>query len=93
MFCVRLLEQTRQGSPPQRMAFLFGAFIASDLDALIKIRAIQPNRPITLVGPVPLANAWINALARASVPAAVTSESDIEAATIAGLNQILAACE
>ncbi|HMY74896.1 MAG TPA: 2-dehydro-3-deoxygalactonokinase [Blastocatellia bacterium] len=34
LFGVRLLEQSGQGSPQQRLDFLLGAFIAADLDAL-----------------------------------------------------------
>jgi 2-dehydro-3-deoxygalactonokinase len=89
MFCVRLLEQTHQATPAQRMAFLIGAFIAADLDALFKNNAIRSNQPVVLVGPAPLAHAWKTALTQSDIQAKVTGESDIEAATIAGLNQIL----
>jgi len=57
MFCVRLLEQSGRGSLARRMSFLLGAFIASDLDSLLKKNILAPDQPVILVGPTPLARA------------------------------------
>jgi 2-dehydro-3-deoxygalactonokinase len=92
LFCVRLLGLSdRGGTPAERMAFLVGAFIAADLDALTAGGSVGRDRPVALAGSAALAAAWQRALAEASVPATVLTEDQIERALLAGLAQILGA--
>jgi 2-dehydro-3-deoxygalactonokinase len=91
LFCVRLLEQSHLGTSEQRMSFLLGAFIASDLDSLNHKQFLSPTHPVTLVGPAPLARAWQHALTDSNIPSQISPEETTEAATIAGLNDLLLA--
>jgi 2-keto-3-deoxy-galactonokinase len=86
LFCVRLLEQARQGTPEQRLAFLIGAFIASDLDALKSRGALSQSALI--VGSGALAEAWRRALA-AEISAVTLDAAESERALLAGLSGIL----
>lgn len=88
LFCVRLLEQSRQGTPEQRLAFLVGAFIASDLDAL-KSRGTL-NESVLIVGSGTLAEAWRRALSVAGIQAEALDAVASEHALLTGLNGILA---
>jgi len=88
MFCVRLLEQARRGTLVRRMSFLLGAFIASDLDALLKKNFLVPEQSVVLVGPTPLARAWQFALAASNIPATISPEPTTEAATVSGLHAL-----
>jgi 2-dehydro-3-deoxygalactonokinase len=85
MFCVRLLEQANQSTPQQRFAYLIGAFIAADLDALMATKKIDPQSRILLAGNKMLTHAWRAALASAGVNGLVLSEEQVEQAMIAGL--------
>jgi 2-dehydro-3-deoxygalactonokinase len=96
LFCVRLLEQgePRPAAPAgaaRRMAYLVGAFIAADLDALTSRGVVRPDAPVTIVGHPALAAAWRDALADAHVPATTITEAQTEQALLAGLRQILLA--
>jgi 2-dehydro-3-deoxygalactonokinase len=88
MFCVRLLEQARQGTLVRRMSFLLGAFIAADLDALLKKNIFVPEQSVVIVGPTPLARAWQSALAVSNIPATISAEATTEAATVNGLHTL-----
>jgi 2-dehydro-3-deoxygalactonokinase len=88
LFCVRLLEQARRGTLVRRISFLLGAFIASDLDALLKNQFLSPEHPVVLVGPTPLARAWQHALTTSNIPATISPEPTTEAATITGLHSL-----
>lgn len=89
LFCVRLLELGSDTTPAQRMAYLTGAFIASDLDAMIKTGAIPSGQPVVLVGSAGLAEAWRSALAGNSIHVTIITEEQIERAMLAGLRRIL----
>ena len=89
MFCVRLLEQARRGTLVRRMSFLLGAFIASDLDTLLRKNILAPDRAVVLVGPTPLASAWQYALSSSNIPATISPEATTEAATISGLHSLV----
>jgi 2-dehydro-3-deoxygalactonokinase len=86
LFCVRLLEQSRQGSPEDRLAFLIGAFIAADLDALQAAGALVGR--VIIIGGGALAEAWQWALTRASVPSQFITSDQSENALLTGLVQI-----
>ncbi len=89
LFCVRLLDLDGHSIPEQRMAFLIGAFIASDMDALLKRGAIAAKSPVALIGATALAEAWRTALAEVGVPSKVASEEQIETALLTGLRRII----
>ena len=89
LFCVRLLEQKSDSTPDQRLSFLAGAFIASDLDALIEKGALSSGHPLVITGGGALAQAWQHALSQASIPAMVLSEFEVERGMLAGLRSIV----
>lgn len=86
LFCVRLLEQSKQGSANDRLAFLAGAFIAADLDALRMAGAFA--HPVALIGGGALAEAWQWALAQANIPSNLITGDESEHALFAGLRRI-----
>lgn len=88
LFCVRLLEQSGQGSPQQRLSFLIGAFIAADLDALKSRGAL--GQSVLIVGSDALAETWQRALSQNSIEAHFISGEQSERALLAGLRSILA---
>jgi 2-dehydro-3-deoxygalactonokinase len=89
LFAVRLLEQSKTCTPQQRYAFLAGAFIACDMDALLGNRVVNLQTPVAVVGNSALAHSWRSALAQASIQADVITEQQTELALISGLGQIL----
>lgn len=88
MFCVRLLEQGKRSTPEQRLAFLIGAFIASDLDPLIARQAILP--PVVITGGQAIAEAWQEALAQVSIDALIVGSEELENALLTGLSSVTA---
>ena len=88
LFCVRLLEQRGESSPEQRLAFLVGAFLASDLDALISRGLLRTETGVVIAGGGPVAGAWRNALARASLSAVTLNEAEVEQALLVGSREI-----
>ncbi len=88
LFCVRLLEQRSDGSPEERLAFLIGAFIAADLDALITGGMLSAGAPVVITGGGALAKAWQHVLARVSISAVTLTEPDVESALLKGLQQV-----
>ncbi|HWQ35911.1 MAG TPA: 2-dehydro-3-deoxygalactonokinase [Blastocatellia bacterium] len=89
LFCVRLLQLQGHGTPEERFAFLAGAFIAADLDALRRQNALQAERRVFITGGGALAQAWGDALAEVSIPASVLTVDEVEAAFLGGLRQIV----
>ena len=88
LFCVRLLEQGSDGAPEQRLSFLIGVFLASDLDAMISGGWLSPKSKVVITGGASLAKAWRNALAESSVQAIPLSGSDVEIAQLAGCHRV-----
>ncbi len=86
LFCVRLLEQGGKSTPEERLAFLIGAFVASDLDALMERQAIVD--PVIITGGGAIAEAWREGLKKFSVKATVTSSDELERALLKGLQSI-----
>jgi 2-dehydro-3-deoxygalactonokinase len=89
LFCVRLLELAGQGTPEDRLAFMIGAFLATDLDKLVRSGMFLSDLPVVVVGPAALAEAWRKALTEASVSAKVVAPDSTEAALLEGLRRIL----
>lgn len=86
LFCVRLLEQSKQGSPEDRLSFLIGAFIADDLDALSARKVLSDS--VVIVGSGALAEAWRHALAQAEIQSQIITGELSEHALLAGLRNI-----
>jgi 2-dehydro-3-deoxygalactonokinase len=88
LFCVRLLELAGEGTPEDRLAFMIGAFIASDLDLFLTRGLLTYNSPAVIAGSTALAEAWSSALARISIRAVVLAPDQIDEALLAGLRTI-----
>jgi 2-dehydro-3-deoxygalactonokinase len=86
LFCVRLLEQSKQGSAEDRLNFLIGAFIAADLDALFARGVLSGS--VVIVGSGALAEAWRHALAQVEIQSRIISGEQSERALLAGLRSI-----
>jgi 2-dehydro-3-deoxygalactonokinase len=89
LFCVRLLELGDQGTPQDRFSFLLGAFIASDLDALLAGGALAVDSQVTISGHGVIAKAWAHALAQMAINSRVLTEEETERAFLCGLKAIL----
>ncbi len=88
LFCVRLLEQGGASSPEQRLSFLIGAFLASDLDAMIARGLLNSASAVVITGGGAVAEAWRNALAAIAAPATTLSESEVERALLTGFRSV-----
>ncbi len=90
LFCVRLLEQGSESSPEQRLSFLSGAFLASDLDAMISGGWLSAESKVVITGGGALAEAWRSVLAESSIQAIPLSDSEVEGALLAGCRSVVA---
>jgi 2-dehydro-3-deoxygalactonokinase len=88
LFCVRLLEQGSDGSPGQRLSFLIGAFLASDIDAMISCGLLKAESRIVITGGGAIADAWRGALDASSLPAIALSDDEVEQAMLTGFASI-----
>ncbi len=89
LFCVRLLEQSDQGSPEQRLSFLVGAFVSAEADALIRNDGLNLESPLILVGRGGISEAWLRALENLAVPVILITDDLIESALIIGLHSLM----
>jgi len=89
LFCARLLNLSHQGTPEDRLAFMVGAFIASDLDGLQKRSALKSQSEIGIIGHKALAEAWQFALNDAGIPSSIIDSATVENAFLTGLRLIL----
>ena len=89
LFCVRLLDLQGEGTPQDRLAYLVGAFIATDLEALIPRGAVPGDIQVVISGRQAIAEAWAFALDRISLSTFVLSDEETEKAFLSGLNSIL----
>ena len=92
LFCVRLLELQNEGTASERFAYLLGAFIAADLDALVNRGVLASGIPIVISGHAAVAEAWAFALAKESIKGIVLTAEETESAFLSGLRSILIAC-
>jgi 2-dehydro-3-deoxygalactonokinase len=90
LFCTRLLDLGRHGSPEDRLAFVVGAFIASDLYALVARDVLTPGARVALVGHAALGEAWQTALSRMQIAATIVTQQEAETALLGALRRILA---
>ncbi|HEY2972546.1 MAG TPA: 2-dehydro-3-deoxygalactonokinase [Pyrinomonadaceae bacterium] len=89
LFCIRLLEQRNECTPDDRFAFLIGAFVASDLDSLVKRSLLTSDRPVVITGDRVVASAWNYALSEISMRSTIISADQLEQALIQGLTDIV----
>ena len=78
LFCVRLLEQGSDGSAEQRLSFLIGAFLASDVDAMVSRGLFNSEGTVVITGGGVIAEAFSGALARLSARAVILDDADVE---------------
>lgn len=88
LFGIRLLEEAEQGTPAQRLAFLYGIFLESDLNAFRNNSATHELRDVSIVGPPALAAAWQSRLVESQLHVSVVSEEQRDAAFLRGLTAI-----
>ena len=89
LFCVRLLEQQGDNTSHERLSFMVGAFIASELDALLKQGVFGKDPSVVITGGGAIANAWRHALVKASIVSTVASDARAEEALLRGLIEIV----
>jgi 2-dehydro-3-deoxygalactonokinase len=91
LFCVRLLEQGSESSPEERLSFLIGAFLASDMDAMISGGWLSSETNVIIAGGGALAQIWRRTLAGSSIRAILLSDSDLESGLLAGCRCVFSA--
>jgi 2-dehydro-3-deoxygalactonokinase len=89
-FCVRLLEQAGLGSPEDRLAFLYGAFLQTEVEALRSSGLLSRLDHVCLVGNRAIADAWQRKLSEANIRSTVLGEAERESAYLHGLRELLA---
>jgi len=89
LFCARLLDLANQGSREDRLAFVVGAFIASDLDALLARSTLGPHTSVALVGHSAISEAWQTALSEKQISATIITQKQAETALLEALRRIL----
>jgi len=90
LFRARLLELDKEGTAEERLAFVVGAFIASDLEALMA-RGMLENKPVFLNGQRAIADCWQRALEQKLIAASVLTAHDTERGFVKGLQQVVKA--
>lgn len=88
LFCVRLLEQAGQGTPEQRLSFLYGAFLEAEMLALDHDQSLRGVESICITGPAPLAEAWKEKLEAVTSKVEVIQEADRDQAYLEGLGRL-----
>jgi len=88
LFCVRLLE-SGSSTPEDRLAFLYGAVMAADLETLLP-RADGPATRVVISGEATLAGAFRRVLAEANRPAEILPSGAREASLLLGMRKIVA---
>ncbi len=89
LFCVRLLEQSSASSPEQRLSFLIGAFLASDMDAMISRGWLGSECPVVITGVGAISEAWREVLAKSSIQAIPLSDSEVERGLLTGCRSVV----
>jgi 2-dehydro-3-deoxygalactonokinase len=88
LFCVRLLEQAGQGTPEERLSFLYGAFLEMELIALRQDESLLRVESICITGPTALAEAWKRRLEHMQRTVQVIQEADRDQAYLEGLGRL-----
>jgi 2-dehydro-3-deoxygalactonokinase len=91
LFCVRLLEQGSDGSAEQRLSFLIGAFLASDMGAMVSRGLFDSEEKVVIAGGGVIAEAWRRALTQNAMLAITLNDSEVENALLTGFRRIFSA--
>src|SRR5262245_14967167 len=91
LFCVRLLEQGSDGSAEQRLSFLIGAFLASDMDAMVSRGLFDSAEKVVIAGGGVIAEAWRCALTQNSMRTIALNDSEVENALLTGFRSVFSA--
>ena len=89
LFCVRLLEQRGNCTAEKRLAYLVGAFLASDFDGLQNRGILAPEQTVLLTGGGAVAELWHRALTESSIPSRIITNEESETAILTGLRAVL----
>jgi 2-dehydro-3-deoxygalactonokinase len=89
LFCVRLLHQNTVGDAEQRLSYMAGAFISSDLDSLMARKILTRDRSVTVAGTGALVRAWCHALSLSSIPTIALDHSHLERGLLTGMRRIV----
>lgn len=92
LFCVRLLEQKGHCTPDERLAYLAGAYIASDFAGLQNRGLLQAGHSVLLTGGGVLAETWAQLLTEHAMHARLVQQEESEQAVLTGLRAILQQC-
>jgi 2-dehydro-3-deoxygalactonokinase len=93
LFCVRLLEQGSDGSAEQRLSFLIGAFLASDVDAMASRGLLNSEGTVVIAGGGVIAEAWRYALTQNSMRSIALNDSEVENALLNGFRSVFSALD
>jgi 2-dehydro-3-deoxygalactonokinase len=88
LFCVRLLEQAGQGTPEERLSFLYGAFLEMELLAFNQDESLLDVESISITGPSALAEAWKRRLEQMKRKVQVIQEADRDQSYLEGLGRL-----
>ena len=88
LFCVRLLEQGSDSSAEQRLSFLIGAFLVSDMDAMSSRGVLDSESAIVIAGGGVIAEAWRDALAHLALETIILGDAEVEGALLVGCHSI-----
>ena len=88
LFRVRLLELNKEVNAEERLAFLVGAFIASDLDALVACGMFS-HQQVVISGHRAIVESWGRALQQKSIPVSMLNTEQSERAFLKGLQQVV----
>lgn len=91
LFCVRLLELSGDSGPEERLSFLIGAFVATDLAHLRGSGGLPPGTPVAVSGGEKLGGAWTRALEDEGYSVRTLSAADVEDGLLAGLQSVMEA--
>jgi 2-keto-3-deoxy-galactonokinase len=82
------LEQGSESSAEQRLSFLIGAFLASDMDAMVSRGLLAPESAVVITGGGLIAEAWRDALAHLSMEVVILDEAEVESAMLRGCRSV-----
>jgi len=85
LFCVRLLHQNGCGTPQERLSYLYGAFLAEEIESAKKHCSLYGEK-VLITGPSALATLWGECLKSISISATVLEDRTREAAYLNGLH-------
>jgi 2-keto-3-deoxy-galactonokinase len=88
LFCVRLLEQAGQGTPEERLSFLYGAFLEMELLTFSQDESLRDVGSICITGPSALAGAWKRRLEQMDRNVQVIQEADRDQSYLEGLGRL-----